>query len=85
MSADIDTGYDNLLHQASLTSTEYLIQAIRNIDGEFGAGYAKRNPDLVAAFIRSSSNDFNMSMLKLAAQDIRNGLVRIGEALEGRQ
>jgi hypothetical protein len=81
---DITADWHTLLRQASMTSNEYLARAVEHIDDTFGDGYAKRNPALVAAFIRSSSDDFNTASIKLASQDIRDGLIELGRALEQR-
>jgi hypothetical protein len=40
-----------------------LERAIKHIDGAFGEGYARKNPNLVTAFITASGADFNVSVL----------------------
>jgi hypothetical protein len=71
VSADADT----LVRQASMTAAEYLDNGIRYIDDAFGDGYAKQHPELVAAFIRASAQDFHTAIM---AQAIENA---IGNAL----
>ena len=48
----IEASADTLLRQASLTAEEYMTEAIERIDKSFGQGYAKKNPNLVAAFMK---------------------------------
>jgi hypothetical protein len=47
-----------LLEQAGWTAGGYLRQAVGEIDGVFGKGYAKANPTLVAAFMQTAAIDF---------------------------
>jgi hypothetical protein len=78
---DISADYDTLLRQSKMTAEDYFIRAISEIDKQFGDGYAESNPDLVIAFMRSSSNDFNYAMVKLAAQDIRDGMQYLADVI----
>ena len=49
---------ETLMRQAVMTSAEYMSGAIREIDAKFGEGYAKKHPELVAAFINSCAMDY---------------------------
>lgn len=40
---------------AAATTDQYLVEAIKSIDQRLGEGYAKKNPQLVAAFITVSA------------------------------
>jgi hypothetical protein len=51
-----------LLRQASDTADEYLGAAIKCIDQRLGKGYAAKNPDLIAAFMRVAGDDFRTSI-----------------------
>lgn len=56
-----------LLEQASHTAESYLCHAVRAIDRQFGDGFAKKHPDLVAAYMKTACEDFNTSIsLKIA-------------------
>jgi hypothetical protein len=81
MTEDITATYDQLLAQTERTSNTDLLDAVNSIDKLFGEGFAKKNPALVATFIQTSSADFHHAMLKLAAQDIRDGLRSLAEAI----
>ncbi len=75
---DIEADADLLAIQASHTTAGYLRDAVTQIDACFGEGYAKANPLLVAAFIRTSASDFHSAILKVSAQDIRDALFSFG-------
>jgi len=45
--------------QASTTAEEYFLKAVVKIDNEFGEGYAKANPLLVATFMKVCAMDFD--------------------------
>jgi hypothetical protein len=51
--------YMDALDQASITTNQYLFKAIDMIDAQFGEGYAKKNPQLIAPLVQSQVNDFN--------------------------
>lgn len=80
MSHDITAGFDGLVVQASETADTFMRAAVHNIDKAFGAGYARNNPALVIAAMRVASADFCHAMVKLAAQDIRDGLRDLANA-----
>lgn len=63
-----------LFEKASQNVGDYLAEAINAIDNKFGHGYAKQNPVLVGAFIQACAQDFHTRMMKLAAQEIGDGL-----------
>lgn len=52
-----------LMRQAPMTAQTYLLEAISCIDEAFGKGYAKEHPELVAAFMQVSGQDFTMAIL----------------------
>lgn len=45
-------------NHAMLATTDYLVRAIRVLDEKFGEGYARDNPGLVAAFIRTCAQEY---------------------------
>ena len=58
-----------LLSQAPATIYNYLVEAKDSIDNVFGEGYAQKNPELVAAFIKASERDFSTAILVVAIQE----------------
>ena len=63
MTAVLIKSPDELMHQASVTASKYMRQAIASIDEQFGNGYAKAHPELVAAFVQAASRDFLAAVL----------------------
>jgi hypothetical protein len=49
----------NAMRQAPMTANEYLREAIKSIDRHLGVGYAKKNPELLAAFIQGCTKDYS--------------------------
>lgn len=65
----ITASYDTLVEQGPATAARYMRAAIREIDEAFGKGYAAKNPDLVAAFIKTAGQDFTTACAIIAAQE----------------
>ena len=42
---------------------DWMRQAIQNIDAEFGAGFARNNPDLIAAMVQASAIDSGVAYI----------------------
>lgn len=78
----ISASAETLMKQASMTADEYFRAAIRNIDAQFGPGYAEANPALVGAFMNAASRDFGTSMLAAVIQDVDTNVLNISEALD---
>ncbi|WP_041053881.1 hypothetical protein [Vibrio owensii] len=53
-----------LQSQSMENATTYLTKAKAEIDDLFGKGYAKANPQLVAAYLTAASNEF-LTTLKI--------------------
>ena len=70
ITADADT----LMRQAAMTADEYLRKAISAIDEAFDErGYAKKHPELIAAFMQTCAMDFGAAILaKELAEAISN-------------
>ena len=60
--------------QAGTTIHTYFHQAIKIIDDEFGGGYAKGHPELLAGCIQAQSLDFSCCALTAALYDISREL-----------
>nr|VFK78785.1 MAG: hypothetical protein BECKSD772D_GA0070982_102517 [Candidatus Kentron sp. SD] len=75
----VTADFDTLMEQAPSTVDVYLRQAKERIDSIFGDGYAKKNPELVAAFIQAAASDMNSAIL---AKVIGHALQEISAAIE---
>jgi hypothetical protein len=53
-----------VMEQAWMTAETYLHDGVRCIDKEFGAGYAGRHPELLAAFMRTCAQDYHTGIMK---------------------
>jgi hypothetical protein len=77
----VEAGFSELLNQATDTATTYFSRAIKVIDSEFGEGYSAKNPDLVAAFMKTACADYNTAatakVLGASAHLIAEGLQAI--------
>jgi hypothetical protein len=65
----IQASNDTLMQQAPMTADEYLRAGVRTIDKQFGDGYAKQHPELLAAYMKTCAMDFGTSMLVVAIQE----------------
>ena len=86
MSDFITASFDTLLGQASDTASVYLGRAHREIDKEFGEGYAAKNPQLVAAFMQVASADMSAAthakVYGAVLQDITRSLSAIADSID---
>ena len=81
MTLNISASAETLMRHAGYTAEEYMRAAIQTIDAEFGEGYAKANPLLVAAFMQTASADYAAASNHSAAQTIEDGLKAIAQAI----
>lgn len=58
MSTRITASWETLLEQSTYTGSTYLDAAIKQLDEQFGEGYAKANPVLINGVMQMMSNDF---------------------------
>ena len=70
----IQIGYSELANQASASVSDYLAKAVKHIDEEFGKGYAKENPELVASFVRAAVLDFNCAATIISQQELTEAI-----------
>tara|TARA_Y100001963_G_scaffold107690_1_gene148908 strand:- start:764 stop:1030 length:267 start_codon:yes stop_codon:yes gene_type:complete len=68
--------YEEAASQATSTTIQYLDEAIEMIDNQFGNGYAKKNPGLIAPLVNSQVQDFNNCTLVRALWEISESLDR---------
>jgi hypothetical protein len=53
---------ETLLEQASMKTKQYFLCAVRDIDREFGEGYAKAHPELLAAVLEVAAADYRTAI-----------------------
>jgi hypothetical protein len=82
MSQEVTASINTLFDQTSATADTYFNDAIRNIDGRFGEGYAKENPSLVGDFMKVCERDFNSGILHIKLQEIRDALISMSITIE---
>lgn len=72
-----------LMRQAPMTAEVYLIKAIEAIDQQFTIGYAENHPELVAAFMQVSGQDFTTAIMAQTIEEATEKfLMGINEATE---
>ncbi len=59
-----------LFQQAMMTAQDFMSRAVRDIDKEFGLGYAKKNPALVAEYMRACGQDWSTAMRSAASDNL---------------
>ncbi|MDB9486392.1 hypothetical protein PN492_07500 [Dolichospermum circinale CS-537/01] len=52
-----------------MTAIQYFNEAVSHIDGCFGDGYAKKHPELIAAFMQVAASDMNYASLAKAQSE----------------
>ena len=63
------------MRQAPMTMEYYMFESIKFIDQQFGEGYAKENPVLLAAFITGSATDFVGGMLHNTLENVLENMM----------
>ncbi len=58
----ITASTQTLFSQASDAAESYMNRAVSSIDSRFGDGFAKKNPELIAAFMKTCASDFAASI-----------------------
>ena len=70
------------MRQGAQTADLWLHEVVRSIDEVFGEGYARDNPQVVAAMLAASVSDFRTTMLTASidrlADAIHTGLSNMG-------
>lgn len=72
---------DRILRQAGDSAADLMRRAAREIDGLFGSGFAKTNPDLVAQFMRTAVTD---SSTYAFVEHIGGAIRQIADAIDRR-
>ena len=78
----ISASTETLMRQAPMTIADYMRDAVKFIDEQFGEGFAKQNPALVSAFIQASALDYHTAYMKIAAQELGGDVATVSTAIE---
>ncbi len=84
MSIAVEADTETLMRQAGYTAAEYMDAGIKQIDGTFGKGYAKKHPELLGAFMLTASQDYQAAMIVVASQNIEASLDSIASEIGSR-
>lgn len=73
---------DVRMRQGAETADLWLRKVVRSVDEVFGEGYARANPQVVAAMLAASASDFRTTTLTASidrlADAIHTGLANLG-------
>jgi hypothetical protein len=78
---DVTASAETLMRQGPMTVEVYFHAIIEMLDGCFGENYAKEHPDLVGSLVASAAQDFHTANIRIAAQDLRNALHTLADAI----
>lgn len=70
----ITAGSLELMQQGPMTAAFYLEKSVKIIDGFFGAGYSKKNPQFLVEFMKIAGQDFTSSILAGALEELAESL-----------
>lgn len=70
----IEVSYETMMRQAGMTATDYMSDAVDEIDRKFGEGYAATHPELVGAFMQTAASDYHAGCLAVAIQEFTASL-----------
>ena len=76
--------YDTALDQAGNTPWCYMDKAVEAIDAKFGAGYSKKNPNLVARYMEVAGREFTNSTLIKVLWEIAEAIDRSNFTMDER-
>lgn len=65
-----------LMNQACMTAHDYMNHARSDIDAMFGAGYAAKHPELIAAYMQAAATDF---LATFGSQTIADSIERVAD------
>lgn len=72
--------HHDAMRQASKTMSVYLDKAITTLDDQFGEGYAKKNPALLAQLVSVSANDYQSYVIERSAGLLANAIELIAHS-----
>lgn len=79
---DVTASAETLMYQAVSTSEVWLKKIVTILDDMFGTGYAEDHPTLVSGMLTAAALDQHAAYVKVAGQDVRDGLNSLGRAIE---
>src|SRR5262249_3819866 len=65
---------ETLLRQAPMTAHAYLLHAEKDIDEILGSGYAKKHPELIAAYINVCAVDLGTAVIARAIETLPSSI-----------
>jgi hypothetical protein len=65
----IEASPKTLMRQAKMTAAEYMHAAQVDIDEKFGDGFARKHPELIAAYMTTAAQDFGAATIARSIQD----------------
>lgn len=80
----IEANLDTLFTLAQSRTESYLRTAETQIDAIFGAGYARAHPELIAAFMKTASDEFTRTTTAKVLQNLGYSLDSVADALRTR-
>jgi hemoglobin-like flavoprotein len=69
---------NDLMEEAPDTVNFYLRRAIKHIEDNFGEGYAKEHPELLAGFIQACATELHTA---IQAKEISDAIIAVAEQL----
>ncbi|CAB3710338.1 Uncharacterised protein [Achromobacter denitrificans] len=78
----IEANLDTLFTHAHSRAESYLRAAETQIDAVFGDGYAREHPELIAAFMKTASDEFTRITTAKVLQNIGYALDSIASAMK---
>jgi uncharacterized alpha-E superfamily protein len=76
---------DEAMPESLQAAAEYMRDAVKRIDHEFGDGYAVKHPSLIGAFMQTAAANFHTGVMSSRLEDmdyIGTALDHLTEALE---
>jgi hypothetical protein len=68
----------HLIKEAPNAAAEYMRAAVKEIDSQFGKGYAANNPILVAAFMQAAAADMHAATVGYVFGEINDFIADVG-------
>lgn len=66
----MSTWHEDMMNQAPMTAQLYMNRAQHIIDETFGDGYAKDNPELIAAFMVTCAIDYGATIVAKSIESL---------------
>ena len=70
-----------VMEQASSTAALYFSDAIRYIDGEFGEGYALKNPKLIEIYVQGAFTDYAATLRYKGMGELATAIENAGDLI----